>query len=253
MQNRGIIIAVSVLAALVCVVLAVSLISLIAAPKSGSTVAAVAPAGAENVNTVAVYGQGKIAITPDMATITFGYENRDKDAKAAQDANKAQMDKIMNAVKRTGVSDSQIQTAIYSVNRDSTQNQFTVCNMMQVQIVDIGKTSDIIKAASDSGANQFWDVRFDIVKRQQAYTDALSLAMDRAREKAEKLAADEGKRVLDVLSIEEGTEDNSYWYSSPYTNFVSGPSSSSGSYSDVGISSGEMEISALVNVVYRIS
>lgn len=253
MQNRGIIIAVSVLAALMCVVLAVSLIGLASAPKSGGTVAATAPAGAENINTVAVYGQGKIAITPDMATITFGYENSDKDAKAAQEANKAHMDKIMNAVKRAGVSDSQLQTASYSVYRDSTRNQFTVCNMMQVQIVDIEKTSDIIKAASDSGANQFWDVRFDIVKRQQAYTDALSLAMGRAREKAEKLAADEGKRVLDVISIEEGTEENSYWYSSPYTNFVSGPSSSSGSYSDGGISSGEMEISALVNVVYRIS
>ncbi len=253
MQNKGIVIAIGVLAALMCVVLTVSLISLASSPKSGGAVTAAAAANSETANTVAVYGQGKIAITPDMATITFGYENSDKDAKAAQDANKTQMEKIMNAVKRAGVSDSQMQTASYSVYRDSTRNQFTVYNMMQVQIMDIEKTSDIIKAASDAGANQFWDVRFDIVKRQQAYTDALSLAMTRAREKAEKLAANEGKRVLDVLSIEEGTEDNSYWYSSPYTNFVSGPSSSSGSYSDGGISSGEMEISALVNVVYRIS
>lgn len=76
--------------------------------------------------------------------------------------------------------------------------------------------------------------------------------MDRAREKAEKLAANEGKRVLDVVSIEEGTESNSYWYSSPYSNFVSGAPQTTGSYSDSGISSGEMEISALVNVVYRI-
>lgn len=253
MQNKGIIIAVSVLAVLVCVVLAVSLISLASSPKYGGAVTAATAASSETAHAVAVYGQGKIAITPDMATITFGYENRDKDAKIAQDANKAQMDKIIKAVKRAGISDEQIQTASYSVWIDENLKQVEVCNMVQVQIMDIEKTSTIIKAASDSGANRFWDVRFDVLKRQQAYTDALSLAMDRAREKAEKLAADEGKRVLDVLSIEEGTENNSYWYSSPYSNFVSGPSSSTNSYSDGGISSGEMEISAIVNVVYRIS
>lgn len=252
MQNRGIIIAISVLAALMCVVLAVSLIGLATAPKFGGAITAAAGA-AEKTNTVAVYGQGKIAISPDMATITVGYENSDADAKAAQDANKAQMDKIMTAVKKAGVPESQMQTASYGVYRDNSRSKFTVYNMVQVQITDIEKTSSILKAASDAGANSFWDVRFDILKRQQAYTDTLSLAMDRAREKAEKLAADEGKRVLDVLTIEEGTVDNSYWFSSPYTNFISGPSSSSGGYSDGGISSGEMEISAVVNVVYLIS
>ena len=249
MQSKGIIIAICALAVLMCAVLAVSLISLSAPESASVTAAAGSP---ENANTVAVYGQGKIAITPDTATITFGYENSDADAKAAQDANKAQMDKIIKAVKKAGISESQIQTASYSVYYDSSRNRFMVCNIMQVQIMDIEKTSVIIKAAADSGANEFRDVRFDIVKRQQAYTDALGLAMNRAREKAEKLAANEGKRVLDVLSIAEGTEDNSYWYSSPYTNFVSGASQSSGGYSDGGISSGEMEISALVNVVYRI-
>ncbi len=252
MQNRGIIIAISVMAVLMCVVLAVSLISLSTVPKSDGTITS-AEGSMESANTVAVYGQGKIAITPDMATITVGYENSNKDAKAAQDANKAQMDKIMSAVKRVGVADSQMQTASYGVYRDGSKNIFRVSNMVQMQIMDIEKTSDIIKTASDAGANQFWDVRFDVVKRQQAYTDALNLAMGRAREKAQRLAASEGKHVLDVVSIEEGTENNSYWYSSPYTNFVSGPSSSSGGYSDGGISSGEMEISAIVNVIYRMN
>ena len=248
MHNKGTVIAISVLAALVFTVLVINLMSL-SMPKQTAAAAAVSD---EEVNSVTVYGQGKIAVTPDIATITFGYENSDKDAKAAQDTNKAQMDKIMDAVKRAGVSEEQMQTASYGVYRDNSRSLFTVSNMIQVQIEDIEQTSNIIQAASVAGANQFWDVRFDIVKRQQAYTDALSIAMDRAREKAEKLAANEGKRVLDVVSIEEGTESNSYWYSSPYSNFVSGAPQTAGGYSDGGISSGEMEISALVNVVYRI-
>lgn len=243
MQNKTVVIILGAFAVLLGVLLAVSLLKPTAAVVPGSTAAA---------DTVTVYGQGKISISPDQATITFGYQNENADPAAAQDENKACMERIVAAVKACGVPDSDLQTASYQVYRDGNKNSFTVCNMMQAVIGDIDKTSDIIKAAYDAGANQFWDVRFDIVKRQEAYTDVLHLAMERAREKAEKLAADEGRTVTGVVSIEESAEDNNYWYSSPYTNFVAAPSSSSGSYSDGGISSGEMEISALVNVIYRL-
>ena len=243
MQNKAVVIILGAFAVLLGVLLAVSLVKP-AVAESGSTASA--------ADTVTVYGQGKVSISPDQATITFGYQNKNADPAAAQNENKASMEKIVAAVKACGVPDSDLQTASYQVYQDGSKNSFIVCNMMQAVISDIDKTSVIIKAAYDAGANQFWDVRFDIVKRQEAYTDVLHLAMDRAREKAEKLAADEGRVVTGVVSIEESAEDNNYWYSSSYTNFVAASSSSSGSYSDGGISSGSMEISALVNVIYRL-
>jgi uncharacterized protein YggE len=250
MQNKGFIIVMSIMAALVGVLLVVNLIGLSAPAASPMYASGTSQVAAD---TVTVYGQGKVTISPDQATITFGYQNENADPAVAQKDNKAQMEKISNAVKAQGLKDADLQTVSYQVYRDNTDGKFNVSNMMQVKIGDIEKTSDIIKAAYDAGANQFWDVRFDIVKRQQAYTDALHLSMERAREKAEKLAADEDRTVQAVVSIEEGTENNSYWYSSPYTNFVASPSSSSAGYTDGGISSGEMEISALVNVTYRLN
>lgn len=202
--------------------------------------------------TITVYGKGMITINPDIASITFGFENTDKDPKKAQDENKKQMEKIINAVKRAGVKDSQMKTVRYRVSQKYNSSYFLVNNMVQVETDDIEKTSDIIKAAYDAGANEFWDVRFDIIKRQEAYLDALELAMQRARQKADKLAVLEQKTVAEVLSIEEGTERNSYFFSSPYTNYISA-SSSSGGYSDGSISSGEMEVSAVVNVIYRLN
>jgi|AGTN01.2.fsa_nt_gi Uncharacterized conserved protein len=249
MQSKGIVIVLSVLAALVAVLLAVNLIN----AQGAAVPVYVSGSGEAAADTVTVYGQGKVAISPDLATITFGYQNENADPSAAQEDNKAQMERIINAVKAAGVGDAGLQTVSYQVYHNNSRNKFTVSNMMQVKIGDIERTSGIIKAAYDAGANQFWDVRFDIVKRQEAYTDALHLAMERAREKAEKLAADEGRTVLEVASIGEGTENNSYYYSSPYTNFVAAPSSSSGGYTDGGISSGEMEISAIVNVTYRLN
>ncbi len=248
MQNKSIIIMMSVMAALVAVLLAVNLIGINA--RGGEVPAYVPVSGEAAADTIKVYGQGKITITPDQATITFGYENSNLDAVTAQEENKASMEQIIGAVKKEGLSDGDLQTVSYHVYLN--KGVFFVCNMMKVTTGDIEKTSKIIKAAYDSGANKFWDVQFDIVKRQEAYTDALKLAMGRARDKAQRLAADEGRNIAGVISVEEGTEDNRYYYSMSYSNFV-GADSSSGGYSDGGISSGELEISALVNVTYRLN
>lgn len=249
MQNKGIVIMLGALAVLIAAVLAINLINL---DKSGASVPVYIPGSGEAAaDTVAVYGQGKITITPDQATITFGYRNENTDPAVAQEKNKTQMEQIISAVKAAGISDSDHQTVSYQVYRDGSSKRFVVHNMTQVTLHDIKKTSDVIKAAYDAGANEFWNVRFDIIKRQEAYTDALHLAMQRAREKAQKLAANEGRSISGVVSVEEGTVDNSYYFSSPYSNFV-GASSSSGGYTDGGISSGELEISALVNVTYRL-
>ncbi len=250
MQSKAVAIILSVLAVLTVVLLAINLIGLGTPGKAAPVY--VQGTGEAALDTVMVYGQGRVSITPDQATITFGYENENADAAAAHEENKTKMEQIVSAVKAQGLGDTDIQTISYQFYRYYEKSIFVVSNMVQVKIGDIEKTSGIIKAAYDAGANQFWDVQFDILKRQEAYTDALHLAMQRAREKAEKLAADEGRTVLAAVTIEEGTERNSYYYSSPYTNFVSSPSSSSGGYADGGISSGELEISAIVNVTYRL-
>lgn len=251
MQSKSIVIVLSILAALTAVLLAVNLAGL--GESKEAVPMYVSGSGEAEADKVTTYGQGKVAIQPDQAIITFGYENENADPKAAQDTNRAKMEQIVIAVKAVGIHDADMQTVSYRVNRIYDSNRFVVCNMMQVKTGDIGDTSKILKAAYDAGANEFWDVQFDIVKRQQAYTQALHFAIVRAREKAEKLAADCGRRVAGVVTIEEGTVSNSYWYSSPYTNYVPSQSSSSGGYTDGGISSGEMEISAIVNVTYRLN
>lgn len=251
MQSKSIVVMLSVVAVLLAVILTVNLIGLDGA-KAATPVYSTG-SGEAAADTVTVYGQGKVAIKPDQAIITFGYQNENADPKAAQDMNKAKMEQITSAVKAAGIDGADLQTVSYRVFQNNDSKRFTVVNMMQVKIGDVGKTSNIIKAAYDAGANEFWDVQFDIVKRQQAYTDALHLAMERAREKAEKLAEDCGRKVAGVVTIEEGAVSNSYGYSSPFSNFVSAPSSTSGGYTDGGISSGELEISAIVNVTYRLN
>lgn len=206
---------------------------------------------------VAVYGQGKMTVKPDVATMTFGVTTTNRDPKAAQDANAAVMEKVVAAVKSSGIADADIQTAYYNVYPDNDNNGkilgYRVNNEMKVTVKQIEKAAAIIKAASDAGANIFSGIHFDILARQKAYTDALNLAVDRAREKAELLAGKDGRKISGVLEMEEASGTGTPYYS-PYSNFVPGQSASNAmaDYAQGVISSGEMEITAVVNMKYKL-
>lgn len=208
---------------------------------------------------ITVYGQGVVYIEPDIAYITLGYDNLDADPKKAQDGNTAAIDKILAAVKAAGIEDADIQTAQYSVYQeyDYTNDKkevtgYRVTNTIQVKVRDVAKAGDIIKAAYDAGSNLFSGITFDIIKRQESYIEALNIAMDRAEEKAQKLAEGSGRSVTGVINIVESPA-----YSSPYnlssSNYAYEQAApKAGNTSDV-ISSGQLEIAAIVNVTYRLN
>jgi uncharacterized protein YggE len=63
------------------------------------------------------------------------------------------------------------------------------------------------------GANLFNGIAFDVIDRQKAYIDAMNDAMGRAKEKAEKLAADGGRALTGVINVVESSSDSSPYYS----------------------------------------
>ena len=75
--------------------------------------------------------------------------------------------------------------------------------------------------------------------------------MERALEKAEKMADNAGRKIASIVSIQESGGDSSTHYTS-LSNFAIAETDTLESYNSGSISSGEMEISAVVNVVYRI-
>ncbi len=247
---------------LLFVILALAAVTLAYVFISGTNrpVPAYAPADgtAQVSNSVTVYGQGKVYIEPDIAYITFGCENLDLDPKKAQDDNSEMMDKIIKAVKAAGIDDADIQTAQYNVypeydyySGSRTFKGFRVTNTIQVKVREVGKSGGLIKTAYDAGANLFNGIAFDVIDRQEAYIEALNDAMGRAKEKAEKLAADSGRSVTGVINIVESSS-----YSSPYSpqsNYVYAAAESISSYGGDSISSGQLEITAVVTVTYGLN
>lgn len=227
--------------------------------KAVSAATTVAAAGAPVEDSVTVYGQGIVYIKPDIAYITFGYENIDLDPKKAQDDNTAAMDKITKAVKAAGVGDADMQTAQYNVYQDYdyVNNKkeirgYRVTNTLRVSVKDVAKAGDVIKAAYDAGSNLFNGISFDIIKRQESYIEALNIAMDRAEEKAQDLAQGSGRSITGVINIVESSPSYTQYYPSA-SNFAVEQAAPAADYASGAVSSGELQITATVSVTYRLN
>ncbi len=247
---------------LIVITLALVLVTLVYVVLAGAfkTTAVATSGAAQAEDSVTVYGQGKVSIEPDIAYITFGYENLDPDPQKAQNENSSQMDKIINAVKGAGIEDADIQTSQYNVNQeydyvndDRKIKGYRVTNTIRVKIREVDEAGDIIKLAYDAGSNLFYGITFDIIKRQDAYLQALDIALERAGEKAQKLAGKTGRKVTGVIDILESQATYSPYYSSRSNYAIAAAEAPMADYNGDSISSGELEISAIVNVTYRLS
>jgi len=259
MNNKGLTVLISVTLAVVCALLIINLVGGdLGAKSEGISIVA------QSEDVVAVYGQGKISLKPDVAYLTFGYENIDIDPKKAQDENAEHMRKIIKAIKDEGIKDEEIQTSQYNVNQEYDYNGgqkkiigYKVTNIINVKISDVDKASDIINTAINAGGNEFYGISFDVLDRQKAYLDAIDIALERAKEKAQIFADKEGRNISRVLEINEGSAP-----AQTYRNAVQGQ----GNYialsyardsgqgvtaaDGASISSGQVVITATVTVVY---
>jgi uncharacterized protein YggE len=249
-MNKSIILNIVILAIAVVILI----FSILSMTKPGAPTAA-GVAGGQTPDVITVYGQGKISIKPDVAYITLGVRTTNIDAKAAQDNNASQMDAVMNALKSAGVKDADIQTASYNVYQqydysDGTEKSigYEVTNLVRVTVVDVERAGEIISVTAKAGANRFDGIWFDVIDRDEAYIEAMDMALARALQKAEQLAKSTGRKIDGVVSVQESGTVTPYYQA---VNYVSDAVSyESGSASP--ISSGQLEISATVNVVYRL-
>src|SRR4029453_6902452 len=67
-------------------------------------------------HTIAVSGQGKVTVIPDMATVSLGVIVERDTAKAARASAAAQMTRVVNAIKALAIAPADIATANVSLN-----------------------------------------------------------------------------------------------------------------------------------------
>lgn len=155
--------------------------------------------------TMELQGEGILMVEPDIAVVNLGVETMNKELKLAQEENARIMQRIILSLKRMGISDQDIQTQEYSINKqydyvDGRQidRGYVVRNILRITIKEIGSVGEVIDAAVESGANVVRGVTFEIEDPSHFYQQALNLALVDAQGKAMSLANQMGVQVLGV-------------------------------------------------------
>jgi hypothetical protein len=158
-----------------------------------------------------VNATGEVARVPDLAIISAGVVSRSATAGAALQDTADRMQRVLAALKRSGVGDRDIQTSNVSLNPEYryVENQppqlvgYTASNTVTVRFRDIRNSGKILDALVGQGANQINGPTLTIDKPEAALDEARAKAIAVGRARAELYARSLGLRVVRVVSVNE--------------------------------------------------
>jgi uncharacterized protein YggE len=173
-----------------------------------------APAAAQPQNpfpaVIVTAGEAVVKRAPDRAWVTVGAESRARTAREAQSANADAMTAVIERIKGAGIPADAIQTTGYNLqpefdyaNGKQTLRGYVARNQVQVRVDAMAKTGEVITAVVASGATTVSGVRFDLKDRDTAEREALRLAVQDARRRADYAATGAGVSIERVIRVEE--------------------------------------------------
>ena len=204
--------------------------------------------------TIQVSGKGVVKITPDVAYVSLGVHTENVDAKKAQEENKTKMNKVVAALKKLGIAEKEIKTINYNIypnysykDNESKIDKYIVENTIEITINKIDTVGTVIDEAVKAGTNVSNSIRFSVKDSNAAYNQALVQAVTNAKQKATTIADTLGVKITTPKAvIESGGNPNPIYYQQ-----FENAKMDMAERETTSISSGDLEITANVNVTYE--
>lgn len=164
-------------------------------------------------NVISVSAEGRVFAKPDIATINLGIKTEAK--KEAQESVKEGADKmnsIIDKMKKLGIEEKDIKTTSYSLNpsyvypREGGVPQiagYELYQQISVKIRNLDKIGDVIKEATNAGANQMGSVAFTIDDTDALKSMARAEAIKKAKEKARAIEKESGVNLGKIVGVYE--------------------------------------------------
>ncbi len=206
------------------------------------------------VSTITVQGTAQIMADPDEVSVTANASVTANTVGSAQEAMNAIVAAATQKLLELGVLDADIVTNDYGYhpryNYDTnTITGYEANHTLTITCRDVEMLDGVIAALTDSGFSNIYSVSYDISTRSELYQQALDLAIQRAEEKALRMAQTGGMMITGVRSIAENGGYNEGYAVSAKTDGVMLRNEATGT----GIRSGSVSVSAGVTVVYEAS
>ncbi len=159
-----------------------------------------------------VNAEGSVEGRPDMATISVGVTTEGQTAAAALAENARRSQSLIQALRRAGIAERDIQTANVSVYPQQVYGEgqppritgYQANNTVTAKVRNIDNTGRVIDAAVGAGGNNVNGVSFSYQDPDAQLNAARRDAIANARERAALYADALGLRVHRVVAVSEG-------------------------------------------------
>jgi uncharacterized protein YggE len=168
------------------------------------------PAPASEGPVVVTSGEAILKRVPDRAWVQITAESRARSPREAQKLNADAMSAVLQKLKGAGIPADALQTRGYDLqpeydygNGRQTLRGYLARNTVEVRVDDLPRVGEIVDMAVTAGATSVGGVRFDLKDKEAAEREALRLAVEDARRRADAAASGAGMKVDRVIRIEE--------------------------------------------------
>ncbi|WP_409018743.1 SIMPL domain-containing protein [Brevundimonas vesicularis] len=185
-------------------------VSLAQAPAGSSPLQVHAMASHPALNLTAT---GEVKVAPDQASLNFGVMTEAATAQEAMAQNARQMTRVIEALRRAGIAERDIQTSglNLSAQYDYQQNEpprlrgYQASNRVTVVINDLAKVGSTADAVVAAGVNQIDGISFGLKDPKAAEDQARQLAVRALQDKATLYARALDVRLGGLRSFSEGS------------------------------------------------
>lgn len=173
-------------------------------------------------NTITISGEGELFQVPDTAEFTFTIL---EEAKTSADVQKIATDKandVIKALVESGIEEKDIKTIGYNLYpkyeykyspvsvqspypRNQEQVGFELSQSVSVKVRNLDKAGEMLELVTSKGVSSVSGLTFTIADEDGIQAEVRKLAIDDAREKAEKLASDLGVTLVRIVAFSEGS------------------------------------------------
>jgi len=169
----------------------------------------------ETSSELSVVGVGKVDVVPDTANVSAGITisnaaTVDEAQSKINDVN----NKIVSSLTALGIDKADIKTSDYSINPNysynngqQTQQGFNATATVTIKVKKVDQLGQVVSNVTTAGANQVNNTTYSVENPEKYQEEARNMAIQNAKDQAQKLAGQLGIKLGKVTNIVESNPD----------------------------------------------